>query len=110
MKITLLLFAMLSVPLSAARAADTFAGVITETMCGIKPHIMFKGRTPAECVKLCTERGPNFYSLSDGTRVMKLSDQKNAAKYPARNVKVSGTYDEKTNTIRVISIEPSDGR
>lgn len=100
------LFVMMSLSLSVAQAADTFAGVITETMCGTKPHVMFKGRTPAECVKLCTERGPNVYALSDGKRVMKLSDQKTAAKYPAKNVKVSGTYDEKTNTIRVTSIEP----
>jgi hypothetical protein len=106
----IILFVMLGVSLPVVHAADTFAGVITETMCGAKPHIMFKGRTPAECINLCVARGPNVYALSDGTHVMKLSDQKTATKYPAQNVKVSGTYDEKTNTIRVASIEPVDGK
>jgi hypothetical protein len=99
----LALFAMVTV----ARAADTFIGVISDTMCGAKPHSLMKlrGQTDAECIKMCT-KGPYVYALLAGTNIMKLSDQKAAAKYPARSVKVTGTYDEKTNTIRVISIEP----
>ena len=93
-----------------AANADTFTGVITDTMCGAKPHsMMSKDRTDAECVKMCT-KGPHEYSLLDGTNVIKLSDQKAAAKYPAERVKVTGTYEEKNRTIKVTSIEPLDSK
>jgi hypothetical protein len=90
--------------------ADTFTGVITDTMCGAKPHsLMSKDRTDAECIKMCT-KGPHEYALLDGGNVIKLSDQNAAAKYPAQKVKVTGTYEEKSKTIKVTSIEPLDGK
>jgi len=91
--------------LSAILSAETFTGVITETMCGAKPHTMFKDRPDAECIRLCV-KGPHSYALLDGTNVMKLSDQKTPLQYAARRVKVTGSYDEKTKTLKVTSIEP----
>ena len=88
-------------------AAETFTGVITDTMCGAKAHTMMKGHTDPECVRMCV-KGPYTYALLDGTNVTRLSDQKIAAKYAAQKVNVAGTYDEKTNTIKVVSIEPLD--
>jgi len=44
-----------------------------------------------------------------GTNVIKLSDQKMPAKFAAQKVKVTGTLDARTNTIKVSSIEPADG-
>jgi len=87
-----------------AHAAETFTGVITDTMCGAKPHTMMKNHTAPECVKMCT-KGPYVYALFDGATVMKLSDQKTSARYAAQKVKVTGTYDEKSKTIKVASIE-----
>jgi hypothetical protein len=86
-------------------AAETFNGVITDTMCGAKPHTMMKGHSDSECVKMCI-KGPYVYALNDGATVMKLSDQKTSAQYAARRVKVTGIYDEKSKTITVSSIEP----
>jgi hypothetical protein len=95
---------------AAASFADTFTGVITDTMCGAKAHsMMMKGKPDAECVKACA-KGPHQYALLSGTNVMKLSDQKSAAKYPAEKVTVMGTYDDKTKTIKVASIEPTDSK
>ena len=88
-------------------AAETFTGVITDTMCGAKAHTMMKGHTDPECVRMCV-KGPYAYALVDGTNVTRLSDQKVAAKYAAQKVRVAGTYDEKTKTIKVVSIEPLD--
>jgi hypothetical protein len=88
-------------------AAESFTGVITDTMCGAKPHTMMKGHTDPECVRMCV-KGPYAYALVDGTNVIKLSDQKVAANYAAQTVRVTGTYDEKTKTIKVVSIEPLD--
>jgi hypothetical protein len=108
MKIIVLAFVLAAVT-TVANAADTFTGIISDTMCGAKPHSLMKlkGQTDGECIKMCT-KGPYVYALIDGTNVMKLSDQKTAAKYVTQNVKVTGTYDQKTNTIRVTSIEPVD--
>ena len=91
--------------LTLALHGETFTGVITETMCGAKPHTMLKGRPDADCVRMCV-KGPHNYAISDGTKVMKLSDQKTPAQYPAQKVKVTGTYDEKGKIIKVTSIEP----
>jgi hypothetical protein len=92
-----------------AEPPKTFTGVITDTMCGSKPHSnMMKDKTDAECVRLCA-RGPQGYALSDGTTVMKLSDQKAPAKYAGQKVRVTGVYDEKSKTLKVASIEPADG-
>ncbi len=102
MKMLYLTFA-LAVALSAAKAPETFTGVITDTHCGIK-HDM-KGHSDADCVKLCV-KGSAQYALFDGQRVLKLSDQKTPAKFAAQKVKVVGIYDEKTETIKVSSIEP----
>jgi len=95
--------------LPGAEPLKTFTGVVTDTMCGLKPHSkMMKDKTDAECVRLCA-RGPNGYALFDGTAVMKLSDQKTPAKYAGQQVRVTGVYDEKSKTLKVASIEPADG-
>src|ERR1700704_3999596 len=83
-----------------ASAAETFTGVITDTMCGAKPHTMMKGHTDPECIRMCV-KGPYEYALLEGNNVMRLSDQKASAKYAAQKVKVTGAYDEKTKTIKV---------
>jgi len=97
---------MLAALLSAAQA-ETLTGVITDTMCGAR-HGMIKDQPADQCVKMCA-KGRYVYALFDGNNVVKLSDQKTAAKYAAQKVKVTGTLDGKTKTIKVSSIEPLDG-
>jgi hypothetical protein len=104
-----LLTLLLAVVATSAHAAETFTGVITDTMCGAKPHTMMKDHTAPECVKMCV-KGPYVYALYDGTTLMKLSDQKTSAHYAAQKVIVTGTYDEKTKTIKVASIEPVEDK
>jgi len=84
--------------------ADTFTGVITDTMCGAK-HDMLKDHPADQCVRMCA-KGQYSCALYDGTNVLKLSDQKTPAKLAAQRVKVTGTLDPKTNRIKVSSIEP----
>ena len=88
--------------------AETFMGTITDTMCGPR-HAMMKSHPDDQCVKMCV-KGPYEYALLDGAKVIKLSDQKTPAKYSAKKVRVSGTYNEKTNTIKVSSMEPIDSK
>jgi hypothetical protein len=94
---------------ASAESPGTFTGVVTDTMCGAKPHInMMKDKTDAECARQCAQ-GPHGYALFDGTAVMKLGDQKASAKYAGQRVIVTGVYDEKSKTLKVASIVPSNG-
>jgi hypothetical protein len=91
------------IPIFLALAA-TFTGTITDTMCGAK-HTMMKDQPDDKCIRMCV-KGSSEYALFDGQNVYKLKDQTKSAKFAAQKVKVTGTLDEKTKTIKIISIEP----
>jgi hypothetical protein len=67
-----------------------------------------KGHSDADCAKMCA-KASGQYALFDGQSVLKLSDQKTPETFAAQKVKVTGTLDAKTNTIKVTSIEPISG-
>ncbi len=89
--------------LAGAASGATFTGVITDTMCGAK-HSMVKDQTDEQCIKMCL-KGSSQYALYDGTNVLKLSDQKKPGAFAAKRVKVTGTLNKKTKTIKVSAIE-----
>ena len=91
--------------LPAAMAA-TFTGVVTDSMCG-NDHKMMKIAPDSKCVTDCVKSSKTVqYALYDGKQAYTLSDQQASAKFAAKKVRVKGTLDEKTKTIRVESIEP----
>jgi hypothetical protein len=92
--------------LAGAGTLQTVTGVITDTMCGAR-HTMLKGQPDDECIRVCL-KGSAEYGLYDGKTVWKLSDQKAAAKFAAKRVKVTGMADQKTMTIRNASMEASE--
>lgn len=65
---------------------------------------MMKGSPDDQCVKMCV-KGSSDYTLYDGKEVWKLSDQKKAAKFPAKKVTVTGRANASAKTIKVVSIE-----
>jgi hypothetical protein len=85
-----------------AASAATFTGVVTDAMCG-KDHSMMKVTPDAKCVVECVRSGSK-YALYDGRNVYTLSDQKTPEKFAARKVKVTGTLDARSGTIKVDSI------
>ena len=107
MKRFLILAALLTSILAAADQ-QTLTGVITDTMCG-KAHGMVPGQPVDKCIAMCVKATSSQYALYDGKSVLKLSDQKMPAKYAAQHVKVKGALNEKTQTIKVSSIEPEGG-
>lgn len=90
---------------SAAPPAQTFTGVITDDMCALAGHASMRmGPTDADCVRACvTSHGASFVLL-EGKNVYVLSDQKLPDQWAGQQVKVVGTLDAKTKTIRVDSI------
>ena len=107
MRRVILLAAAITTTIAAADQ-QTFTGVITDTMCG-KSHGMIAGQPDDKCVAMCVKGSSSQYALFDGKSVLKLSDQKTPSKYAAQRVKVTGTLNEKTQTIKVSSIEPEGG-
>ena len=94
--------------LSAAQgkpAKQTFAGTITDSMCARADHSQMQmGPTDADCVTACIAAHGATYVLFDGTNVYDLSDQQTPEKFAAKKVRVVGTLDAKTKTIKVESI------
>ncbi len=99
--VTLLVIAALA----AAPGKQTFAGIITDSMCSDGDHSHMKmGPTDAECTKACVDIHGASYVLYDGKTSYTLSDQKTPEKFAGKKVTVTGTLDAKTKTIRVDSI------
>jgi hypothetical protein len=91
--------------LSAAQEKQAFTGIITDEMCPTGSHAhMRMGPTDAECARACITSHGASYVLYDGKSAYVLSDQKTPDKYAAQKVRVVGTLDAKTKTIRVESI------
>jgi hypothetical protein len=89
----------------AAQRTDTFTGVITDSECGVVGHTQMRmGSTDAECTKACVDAHGASYVLYDGKTVYALTDQQTPEQFAGQKVKVTGTFDVKTKTIRVSSI------
>ena len=93
--------------LSASQDKQTFTGIVTDDMCPTGSHAhMRMGPTDAECARACITSHGAAYVLYDGKSAYMLSDQKTPEKYAAQRVRVVGTLDAKTKSIRVESIAP----
>ena len=88
--------------LTAAADKQTFTGIITDDMCPKADHSQMQmGPTDAACAMACVSVHGASYLLYDGKNAYMLSDQRQAEKFAAKKVKVTGTLDTKTRTIRV---------
>jgi len=110
MKPVLVLLSLLAT-LSAAPASQTFTGTITDEMCALAGHASMRmGPTDADCTRACVMLHGASYVLLDGKNVYVLSDQKTPDRFAGQKVKVVGTLDQKTKTIRVESIAADTAR
>jgi len=91
--------------LSARPASQTFTGTISDEMCALAGHASMRmGPTDADCTRACVSLHGAAYVLVDGKNVYVLSDQKTPGDLAGQKVKVVGTLDAKTKTIRVESM------
>ena len=101
-----LLLSLLAIAvLSAAPGKRKFTGAITDSMCALADHSRMRmGPTDAECTVACVQAHGALYVLYDGKEVYTLSDQQKPEKFAGKKVRVTGTLDAKTKTIKVDSI------
>jgi len=98
-------FSVVTVMLAAAPGKQTFTGVVTDSMCSLGDHSrMGMGPTDAECTTACVREHGAEYVIYDGKAVYTLSDQVTPEKFAGKKVKVVGTLDSKTKTIKVESM------
>jgi hypothetical protein len=100
------------------RADDkVFTGEIADTPCALNVHSLDKthtemlkvqgvGTTAADCVLYCVKNRGGRFALQTKHNVYRLDNQNLAAGLAGRKVKVTGTLDPKSETIRVTSIDP----
>ena len=99
----------MAVLIAAPGFCADFTGIITDSHCAKADHKeMHMGDTDAKCVAACVKSMGGKYMLYDGKTVYTLSDQKTPEKFAAAKVKVTGTLDAKTNTIKVDKITAAE--
>ena len=91
-----------------ALSAETYTGVITDSMCG-SDHAGMKIAPTEKCVRECMKHGAHvkYVLLDESNKTYRLSDQETPAKYAAKKVKVTGKLYPKTGVIAVEKIEPA---
>jgi len=102
----------LAAPLPAAELFPSlFTGTVSDSECGLD-HARMKAqhRLPNDlvCTRECCEKYKQDYVLADHTAgdVYQLDDQKAVRRFANRVVRILGTLDAESGTIRVTRIEP----
>ena len=91
--------------LSAGQSTQTFTGIITDSECSTGNHSQMRmGSNDAECTRACVSAHGASFVLYTGKEVYALTDQQTPDKFAGQKVRVTGTLDGKTKTIRVESI------
>ena len=84
----------------AAPKQQTFTGAISDSMCGAQ-HMMEGGAKA--CTLKCVDGGSKFVLVDPKGKVFQLSDQKTPRAFAGDNVKVIGTLEGDTITVKSIT-------
>lgn len=100
------LFASLTV---LAQGSKTFTGEIMDSQCaalGGHMIMMQKGESAKDCTIRCVKIGGKYTLFDASTKTAYvLDDQKKAEQFAGAKVKVTGTLNEATKTIKVAEIK-----
>jgi hypothetical protein len=94
-----------------------FIGEIGDSQCAMNVHSLDQshqemlkvksvGKTAEDCTLYCIRNRGGRFVLQTKKNVYRLDKQELAEALAGRKVKVTGTYDPKTETIQVRSIDP----
>jgi hypothetical protein len=107
---------LLSSVLFAEDAPRTFQGEIGDSQCALNVHSLTRshkemlkskamGGDAAACANYCTKYLGGNFVLVVKSDVYHLDDQSRAQAFAGMQVKITGTLDSKSNTIRILRIE-----
>lgn len=80
--------------------SQRFVGVITDSECGFR-HAQ---QPTADCIRSCVRLKGAKYALDDGSHVLVINDQLEAAQFAAQQVVVTGAVDKSTGDLQLYSI------
>jgi hypothetical protein len=106
-----------------ASAADekptTFHGQIADTQCALNVHSLTRshaemlkakatGGTEGSCATYCVRYLGGDFVLSVKGEVYRIDNQEKVRLFAGQKVKITGTLEPKTKTIRLLEIEPAE--
>jgi hypothetical protein len=98
----------------AAPKAKTFTGEIMDNMCAAAgshkgmEDMFHIGDDPKKCTLKCVAKGGKFVLYDAGRKtIYQLDDQNKPKEFAGRKVKITGSYNSKTETIHVERIGPA---
>jgi hypothetical protein len=106
-----------------ASAADekptTFHGQIADTQCALNVHSLTRshaemlkakatGGTEGSCATYCVRYLGGDFVLSAKGEVYRIDNQEKVRLFAGQKVKITGTLEPKTKTIRLLEIEPAE--
>ena len=107
--VTILVLASLS---AAAPKTRTFTGEIMDNMCAAAgshkgmEDMFHIGDDPKKCTLECVAKGGKFVLYNAETKtIYQLDDQEKPKQFAGQKVKVTGTYNGKTETLHVEGID-----
>ena len=97
----------------------TFLGEIADSQCALNVHSLTRshqemlqsksmGGSTTSCAEYCVKYLGGDFVLASKRDVFRLDDQNAASKFAGRRVKVVGTLQQNTHTIRVSSIDADE--
>jgi len=92
--------AMMGSAVPQVYAAQTLAGVISDSMCGRK-H-MATGKTPAQCVAECVRSNAHYVLVANGRIYTLEGKPQTIAPFAGKHVRINGEL--KGNTVAIVSI------
>ena len=86
------------------KQAQTFHGVVTDSMCATGDHSRMKmGPNDRECTIACVLGHGADYVLSDGRNVFVLDDAKKGEEFAGQKVRVTGVLKGSTLVVQAIA-------
>jgi len=116
MKLHLVLLLLVVAAASSQMRAETFTGEIADSSCAYNVHSLSRshaemlkskewGTTAADCTRRCVDKFGASYVLVHNNDVYRLEPQEMAEKYAGQKVKIRGTLDKGTSSIKIEDIQ-----
>jgi hypothetical protein len=113
MKKILLCVAASALMVAAPRAADTWKGTLSDSMCGVKHAAEKQGQNAQkhrDCIEKCAKDGEQYVFVT-GDKIYKIANQDLAALkvHAGREVNLTGEMKEDTITVSKVEMPKKEG-